>query len=184
MTQVTFKRADVEAELERRIAEKVKARTAELEAKVAAMQQQMDAELPKLADGLIAARILKRRDLRTLDAIERNDANVVVETKDVLFLGDDAFVTFEIENRNKAPYRVADRRDARRHPGHRRRRPLHQRRRRDRRRRRRRRRPPRWPRPGRRRRPPRRRPRRQALTLVIAEPGGRGKVAVDRIVLR
>jgi hypothetical protein len=67
MTQVTFKRADVEAELERRIAEKVKARTAELEAKVAAMQQQMDAELPKLADGLIAARILQRRDLRTLE---------------------------------------------------------------------------------------------------------------------
>ncbi|MBK7070899.1 MAG: DUF1003 domain-containing protein [Myxococcales bacterium] len=107
MTQVTFKRADVEAELERRIAEKVKARTAELEARVAAMQQQMDAELPKLADGLIAARILQRRDLRKLDAIERNDANVVVETKDVLFLGDDAFITFDIENRNKAPYRLA-----------------------------------------------------------------------------
>jgi hypothetical protein len=137
MTQVTFKRADVEAELERRIDEKVKARTAELEAKVAAMQQQMDAELPKLADGLIAARILQRRELRTLDAIERNDDNVVVETKDVLFLGDDAFVTFEIENRNKAPYRVATvaMRDGT--AGHRRRRPLHQRRRRDRRRRRR-----------------------------------------------
>ena len=71
------------------------------------MQQQMDAELPKLADGLIAARILQRRDLRKLDAIERNDANVVVETKDVLFLGDDAFITFDIENRNKAPYRLA-----------------------------------------------------------------------------
>ncbi len=107
MTQVTFKRADVEAELERRIAEKVKARTAELEAKVAAMQQQMDAALPELADGLIAARILQRRDLRKLNAIERNDANVVVETKDVLFLGDDAFVTFDVENRNKAPYRLA-----------------------------------------------------------------------------
>jgi len=107
MTQVTFKSADVEAELERRIVEKVKARTAELEAKVAAMQQQMDAELPKLADGLIAARILQRRELRKLDAIERNDDNVVIETKDVLFLGDDAFVTFEIENRNRAPYRVA-----------------------------------------------------------------------------
>ena len=107
MTQVTFKRADVEAELERRIAEKVTARTAALEAKIAAMQQQMDAELPKLADGLIAARILQRRDLRKLSAIERNDDNVVVEAKDVLFLGDDAFVTFEIENRNKAPYRVA-----------------------------------------------------------------------------
>lgn len=107
MTQVTFKRADVEAELERRIAAEVTKRTAELEAKVAAMQRQMDADLPKVADGLIAARVLQRRDLRKLDAIERNDDNVVVETKDVLFLGDDAFVTFDIENRDKAPYRLA-----------------------------------------------------------------------------
>ena len=107
MTQVTFKRADVEAALERQITEKVKARTAELEAKIAAMQAAMDAELPKLADGLIAARILQRREVRKLDAIERNDANVVVETKDVLYLGDDAFLVFEIENRNKAPYRLA-----------------------------------------------------------------------------
>ena len=184
MTQVTFKRADVEAELERRITEKVKARTAELEAKVAAMQQQMDAELPKLADGLIAARILQRRDLRSLDAIERNDANVVVETKDVLFLGDDAFVTFEIENRNKAPYRVATvamvdgtrdtagvirfTSDAAEtagagvigvvRPGGRGRGVVVVRRAADL--------------VGKR------------LTLVIAEPGGRGKVAVDRIVLR
>ncbi len=107
MTQVTFKRADLEAELERRIAAEVTKRTAELEAKVAAMQRQMDADLPKVADGLIAARVLQRRDLRKLDAIERNDDNVVVETKDVLFLGDDAFVTFDIENRDKAPYRLA-----------------------------------------------------------------------------
>ncbi len=107
MTQVTFKRADVDAELERRIAEKVKERTAALEAKVAAMQAQMDAELPKLADGLIAARILQRRELRTLNAIERNDDNVVVETTHVLYLGDDAFIVFDIENRNKAPYRLA-----------------------------------------------------------------------------
>ncbi|MBP8806194.1 MAG: DUF2381 family protein [Kofleriaceae bacterium] len=107
MTQVTFKRADVEAELERRITEQVKERTAALEARIAVMQQQMDAELPKLAEGLIAARMLKRREVRKLDAIERNDDNVVVETKDVLYLGDDAFVTFEIENRDKAPYRLA-----------------------------------------------------------------------------
>lgn len=106
MTQVTFKRADVEAELERRIAEKVKERTNELELRMAAMQQQMDAELPKLAEGLVAARMLKRREVRKLNAIERNDDNVVVETKDVLYLGDDAYITFEIENRDKGPYRV------------------------------------------------------------------------------
>ncbi|MEZ4400200.1 MAG: hypothetical protein R3B06_09285 [Kofleriaceae bacterium] len=107
MTQVTFKRADVEAELARRIDAKVQERTATLEAKPAELRRQMDAELPKVADGLIAARALQRRELRKLSAIERNDANVVVETTDVLFLGDDAYLVFEIENRNKALYRLA-----------------------------------------------------------------------------
>jgi Protein of unknown function (DUF2381) len=107
MTQVTFKRADVEAEVQRRIDDGVAKRTAELEAKIAAMQKTMDAELPKVADGLIAQRLLQRRELRKLNAIERNDDNVVVEATDVFFLGDDAYVVFTIQNRNKAPYRLA-----------------------------------------------------------------------------
>lgn len=107
ITQVTFKRADVEAEVERRIAEKVTQRTAELEARIAEMQKTMDARLPEVADGLIASRLLQRRELRKLNAIERNDDNVVVETDEVFFLGEDAYVIFAIENRNKAPYRLA-----------------------------------------------------------------------------
>ena len=107
MTQVTFKRADIEAEVQRRIDEKVALRTADLEAKIAAMQKAMDAELPKVADGLIASRLLQRREVRKLNAIERNDDNVVVEATEVFFLGEDAYVVFAIENRNKAPYRLA-----------------------------------------------------------------------------
>ncbi len=107
LTQVTFKRADVEAEVQRRIEDGVKKRTAELEAKIAQMQKTMDAELPKVADGLIAARLLQRREVRKLNAIERNDDNVVVETTEVFFLGEDAYVVFQIQNRNKSPYRLA-----------------------------------------------------------------------------
>ncbi len=107
LTQVTFKRADVEAEVQRRIEERVTKRTAELEAKIAEMQKTMDAELPKVADGLIAARLLQRREVRKLNAIERNDDNVIVEATEVFFLGEDAYVVFRIENRNKAPYRLA-----------------------------------------------------------------------------
>lgn len=107
LTQVTFKRADIEAEVMRRIEEGVAKRTAELEAKIAEMQKTMDAELPKVADGLIASRLLQRRERRKLNAIERNDDNVVVELLEVFFLGEDAYVVFLIENRNKAPYRLA-----------------------------------------------------------------------------
>ena len=107
LTQVTFKRADIEAEVQRRIEDGVKKRTAELEAKIAQMQKTMDAELPKVADGLIAARLLQRREVRKLNAIERNDDNVVAEATEVFFLGEDAYLVFRIENRNKAPYRLA-----------------------------------------------------------------------------
>lgn len=107
LTQVTFKRADVEAEVQRRIDAGVKQRTAELEVRIAEMQKTMDAALPKVADELIAARLLQRREVRKLRAIERNDDNVVAEATEVVFLGEDAYVLFTIENRNKAPYRLA-----------------------------------------------------------------------------
>src|SRR5262245_1508696 len=71
------------------------------------MQKTMDAELPKVADGLIASRLLQRREVRKLDAIERNDDNVVVEATEVFFLGEDAYLVFAVENRNQAPYRLA-----------------------------------------------------------------------------
>lgn len=107
LTQVTFKRADVEAEVQRRIEAGVKARTAELAAKVDAMQKAMDAELPKVADGLVATRLLARYDARKLDAIERNDDNVVVEVSRAVYVGDDAYLMFSIQNRDRAPYRLA-----------------------------------------------------------------------------
>jgi hypothetical protein len=107
LTQVTFKRADVEAEVRRRIDAGVKERTAELETRIARMQATMDAALPALADGLIAARLLQRRERRALDAIERNDDNVVAEATEVFYLGDDAYIMFAVENRGRAPFRLA-----------------------------------------------------------------------------
>ena len=107
LTQVTFKRADVEAEVQRRIDEGVRARTAELEAKIADMQKAMDAELPRLADGLIAARLLVRHDVRKLTAIERNDDDVIVEVTRAIHIGEDAYLAFTIQNRATSPYRLA-----------------------------------------------------------------------------
>lgn len=67
----------------------------------------MDAELPKVAERLIADRVLQRRELRGLKAVERNDDNVIVRVTEWLLLGDDAYVVFEIQNRDGAPYRLA-----------------------------------------------------------------------------
>ncbi|MCA9676873.1 MAG: DUF2381 family protein [Kofleriaceae bacterium] len=107
LTQVTFKRADLEAELQRRIDDEVARRTAELEAKVAELKRSMDAELPKVVEGVVADRVLQRRERRTLNAIERNDDNVIVRVTDALYLGEDGYLVFEIQNRDKTPYRLA-----------------------------------------------------------------------------
>ncbi len=107
MTQVTFKRADVEAEVQKRIDAEVKERTKELEDQVATMKRQMDADLPKVAEGVIAEHILRRRELRKLKAIERNDDNVIVRVTEALYLGDDAYLVFNIQNRDNSPYRLA-----------------------------------------------------------------------------
>jgi hypothetical protein len=107
LTQVTFKRADVEAELRARIDDAVAERTAELEAQVAEMKRTMDAELPKVAETIIAQRVLARRELRKLDAIERNDDNVILRVQQAMYIGEDAYLVFEIQNRDRSPYRLA-----------------------------------------------------------------------------
>jgi hypothetical protein len=107
LTQVTFKRADVEAEVQKRIDAAVAERTKELEAQVAEMKKGLDADLPKLAEGVIAERVLARREVRKLKAIERNDDNVIVRVTQALYLGEDAYLVFEIQNRDRSPYRLA-----------------------------------------------------------------------------
>lgn len=106
-TFVHFKPADTEAALEKRIEAAVAERTQALEAQLQAAKAAMDAELPKVADALIAKRILARRELVSLEATDRNDDNVIVDVDEVLYLGDQAYLSFEIENRDRSPYRLA-----------------------------------------------------------------------------
>jgi hypothetical protein len=107
LTQVSFKRADVEAELNRRLDEAVAERTAALKAEVAALEQALDAKLPALVDAALAQRLAQRREVRKLKATERNDDNVVVRVTEALYLGDDGYLVFEVENRDRTPYRLA-----------------------------------------------------------------------------
>jgi hypothetical protein len=106
-TFVHFAPQDTEAALEKRIEAEVEKRTAALTEELRAAKAAMDAELPKHADELIATRILQRYEIVKLDAIERNDDNVIVRVKKVLYLGDRAYLSFEIENQSRAAYRLA-----------------------------------------------------------------------------
>jgi hypothetical protein len=106
MTQVTFKRADLEAEMRRHIDEAVRERTAALEARITDIQRTMDAALPALAEELIVARLLQRYDRRPQRAIERNDDHVVIEALEIIVIGDNAYLLFAIENRGRGPFRI------------------------------------------------------------------------------
>ena len=59
-------------------------------------------------DGAIADRAVSRLDIARLNAVERNDAGVVVWVLRVAYLGRDALVNVEIENRSTTTARVAD----------------------------------------------------------------------------
>lgn len=106
MTQVTFKRADLEAEMRRHVDEAVRERTAALEARIADIQRAMDIALPALAEEMIITRLLRRYVHRAQRAIERNDEHVVIEALEAVTIGDDTYLLFAIENRGRAPFRV------------------------------------------------------------------------------
>lgn len=107
LAQVVFKRADAEAEFERRVRAEVDRRTRELERAIARRRAQLDDEVARRARADLAARALARLETQRLTAIARNDDNVIVRVPQVAFIGDDAYLFFEIQNRDRTPYRVA-----------------------------------------------------------------------------
>jgi hypothetical protein len=92
-------RAAVEAEVEKR--------TAPLRAELAKAQQQLDAKVRTRADAMVARRLLTRLEEVKLAARERNDDNVIVHVNRAVFLGEDAYLFFDIQNRSGAAYRLA-----------------------------------------------------------------------------
>jgi hypothetical protein len=107
LTMVRFKPASFEEALEAQISAEVKKRVAPLEAQLAALKRSVDEQIRDRADGLIAERLLTRNEVIVLQAHERNDDNVIAHVERALLLGADGYLFFEIENRSRAPYRLA-----------------------------------------------------------------------------
>jgi len=96
LTLVRFKAATAEA-----------AFNAAVDAEVTKRMAALDAKVRDHADAEVAGRVLRRLEVTHLKAIERNDDNVVVRVQRAVFLGDDAYLVFEIENRSGDPYRLS-----------------------------------------------------------------------------
>ena len=94
--QVTFKRAEVEQELQTRI-------DAEVEKRLAASQ----AAMKKQIEQAVAERVFQRFESGTLRAVERNDDHVIVRVPRRVRVGADAYLFFRIQNRSDAVYKLA-----------------------------------------------------------------------------
>ena len=105
---VTFRATTEEEARQRAIDEAVAARTAALDAQLAALKRDVAAQVRAQLDGAIADRAVSRLDIARLNAVERNDAGVVVWVLRVAYLGRDALVNVEIENRSSTTARVTD----------------------------------------------------------------------------
>lgn len=107
LTLVRFQSATAEEAFRSAVDAAVAQEVAKVRAELADVKRTTDARVRDRADTLIARRLLTRLDVQRLTAHERNDEGVIVHGDRVVLQGEDAYLLFEIENRTNAPYRLA-----------------------------------------------------------------------------
>jgi hypothetical protein len=107
LTLVRFKAASAEEAFAAQVATAVERRVAPREARLAQDRKELDAAVRRRAEGLIAARMLRRNEIVRIESHARNDDHVIVHVRRGLLFGADGFLVFEIENRSGAAYRLA-----------------------------------------------------------------------------
>jgi hypothetical protein len=103
--QVFFRHKDREDERRAQVAREVDRRVAAAEKAFAASRAALIAGARRRAEAELAASLLKRIEERPLRVADRNDQNVVVRVQRVLWIGDDAYLFFEVQNRDLSIYR-------------------------------------------------------------------------------
>lgn len=107
VAQVFFrKRAEVEA-FNARVAAEVERFQQSLAAHFDARQRGLDHEVLRETEGNIIERLLKRHAVLDLGRIARNDHNVIVRVQRGVWVGDELYLYFEIQNRDSEPYQLA-----------------------------------------------------------------------------
>jgi hypothetical protein len=107
VTLARFKASTAEEAFLSAVQAEVERQTASLRAEVAEIKRAITTKMRERLDDMIGRRVLARDEQITLDAHDRNDENVIVHVERVRFLGEDAWLVFEIQNRSGAPYRLA-----------------------------------------------------------------------------
>lgn len=107
LTLVRFVAASAEDAFKAAVEAEVEKRTAPLRAELASSKKALDAKVRDRADRMVAAKLLRRLEHVNLKGHARNDDNVIVHLKRAVFLGEDAYLLFDIQNRSGDAYRLA-----------------------------------------------------------------------------
>jgi hypothetical protein len=108
VSQVTFVRAEEKTHFEERVKAEVERQVAERLAQVDEERRRMPQEIDARVRTQMADRILSRFETQSLRAIDRTDDNVVVRVTQAVLAGPDAYVRFEIQNREGLRYVLRD----------------------------------------------------------------------------
>jgi hypothetical protein len=107
VAQVFFrKRAEVEA-FNARVAAEVDRLHHGLVAHFDARHRALDREVLRETEGNIIERLLRRHAILDLGRIARNDHNVIVRVQRGVWVGNELYLYFEIQNRGSEPYQLA-----------------------------------------------------------------------------
>jgi hypothetical protein len=107
LTLVRFNASTAEEAFRSAVQVEVERQTASMRAEIAEIKRAIATKVRDRADNMIARRLLTRDEQIVLNAHERNDDHVIVHVEKVRFLGQDAWLLFEIENRSGSAYRLA-----------------------------------------------------------------------------
>jgi hypothetical protein len=107
VAQVFFrKRAEVEA-FNARVAAEVDRLHRGLAEHFDARHRALDREVQRETEGNIIERLLRRHAILDLGRIARNDHNVIVRVQRGVWVGNELYLYFEIQNRDSEPYQLA-----------------------------------------------------------------------------
>ncbi len=106
-TLVRLVPASEEEAFQARVTAEVEKKLAPVRAQLAELARGQEARARALAEQAITAGAMQRSDVSGQRARERNKTHAIVYVPKTMLLGDTVYVLFELENRGKAPFRVA-----------------------------------------------------------------------------
>ncbi len=107
LTLIQLRAVTDEEAFQARLARELDRKLAPIRAARAAERAALEETIRQRAEATLAERLLRRTEDVSLRAHERNAAAVIVHVRRAVITGEDAYLFFDVENRSKVAYRLA-----------------------------------------------------------------------------